>query len=59
MQDMLALNLGFALYLLDTDKHNGESLDPDRGYNRPRMASAMQAAKAAVANGAGGRFCHA
>ncbi len=59
MREMLALNLGFALYLLGMDQHKDETLDPERGYNRPRMAKAMQTAQTAVADGAGRRFCHA
>ena len=56
MRDMLALNLGLALYLLSPD---AERPDADRGYDRARMAAAMKEAKAAVAGGAGRRFCHA
>ena len=56
MRDMLALNLGLALYLLAPDP---ERPDPDLGYDRARMAAAMTEAKAAVAGGAGRRFCHA
>ena len=59
MQDMLALNLGLALYLLGSEHNAGETVDQACGYNRPRMAGAMEEAKAAVAAGAGRRFCHA
>ncbi len=59
MQDMLALNLGLALYLLGSAEQAGEETDPERGYNRPRMRRAMDQAVAAVFSGAGRRFCHA
>ena len=59
MRDMLALNLGMALYILGSQVQRGESLDPARGYNPPRMYAAMDEAKKAVAAGAGRRFCHA
>ncbi|MDR3073605.1 MAG: anthranilate phosphoribosyltransferase [Deltaproteobacteria bacterium] len=59
MRDMLALNLGLALYLLGSDSGRKETLDPDRGYNRPRMRADMEEARSAVAAGAGRRFCHA
>ena len=59
MQDMLALNLGMALYLLGSEHSSSETVDPDCGYNRPRMAEAMEQAKKAVASGAGRSFCHA
>ena len=59
MRDMLALNLGLALYLLNSERNNNETIDPDRGYNRSRMAEAMERAKDAVASGAGRSFCHA
>lgn len=59
MQDMLALNLGLALYLLGSEQNAGEAVDPACGYNRPRMAQAMEQAKEAVASGAGRSFCHA
>ena len=59
MRDMLALNLGMALYLLGSEAHSGESLDPDRGYNLERMGAAMEEARQAVSLGAGRRFCHA
>ena len=56
MRDMLALNLGLALYLLAPDE---ERPDAGCGYDKSRMAAAMQEAKTAVAGGAGRRFCHA
>ena len=56
MRDMLALNLGLALYLLAPD---AERPDAGCGYDKSRMAAAMQEAKTAVAGGAGRRFCHA
>jgi anthranilate phosphoribosyltransferase len=59
MLDMLALNLGMALYILDSAGHRGEILDPARGYNPPRMAAAMAAAEKSVVAGVGRRFCHA
>jgi len=59
MRDMLALNLGMALYILGSQGHRDESLDPTRGYNPPRMAAAMNEAGKAVAAGAGRKFCHA
>ena len=59
MADMLALNLGFALYLLRSDAGASEERDPETGYNRARMTEAMQEAKQAVAQGAGRRFAHA
>jgi len=59
MRDMLALNLGMALYLLGSEEHQGEFLDPARGYNPPRMAAAMDEAKESVAAGVGKRYCHA
>ena len=67
MQDMLALNLGLALYLLGTghgtdhgtSRAGGESVDPVCGYNKPRMSEAMLQAQQAVASGAGRSFCHA
>ena len=58
MRDMLALNLGLALYLLSPDLDQ-EQPDPDCGYDKARMAAAMREAKTAVAEGAGRRFCHA
>ncbi len=42
MRRMLALNLGLALYLLGSDSRRQETLDKDRGYNRPRMRKAME-----------------
>lgn len=57
MRDMLSLNLGFALYLMGS--RPGEDFDPECGYNRGRMKSAMQEAKDAVNKGAGRRFCNA
>jgi len=59
MRDMLALNLGMALYILGSQGHRGENLDPARGYNPSRMTAAMDEAKKAVAAGTGRRFCHA
>ena len=59
MQDMLALNLGLALYLLGAQENTKEFLDSDCGYNRLRMQAAMEEAKRAVAAGCGRRFCHA
>jgi anthranilate synthase/phosphoribosyltransferase len=59
MRDMLALNLGMALYILGSEEHRGEFLDPARGYNPPRMAAAMDEAGKAAAAGAGRRFCRA
>jgi anthranilate phosphoribosyltransferase len=59
VMDMLALNLGLALYLFGSAADKGEALDADRGYNRPRMEKAMQAAKEAAAAGAGRRWCRA
>lgn len=56
MRDMLALNLGLALYLLRPEP---ERPDAERGYDRTRMASAMAEAKTAVTRGAGRRFRHA
>jgi anthranilate phosphoribosyltransferase len=55
MRDMLALNLGLALYLLDASPKtiNGQGFDP------VVMARSMDAAKQAVALGAGRRFVHA
>lgn len=55
MRDMLALNVGLALYLLDpaTKVPGGE------GYDAVAMARAMTEAGAAVAAGAGRRFVHA
>ena len=57
MRDMLMLNVGFALYLLETDRQ--ETIDPCCGYNRSRMHTAMERARQAVQDGAGRRFCHA
>jgi len=57
MRDMLALNVGFALYLLETDHQ--ETIDAGCGYNRSRMHTAMERARQAVQDGAGRRFCHA
>jgi len=57
--DMLTLNLGLALYLLGNGKDTSEALDPDCGYNRPRMREAMSLAAQAVAQGAGRSFCRA
>jgi anthranilate phosphoribosyltransferase len=59
MRDMLVLNLGMALYILGSEEHRGEFLDPARGYNPPRMAAAMDEAGKAAAAGAGRRFCRA
>jgi len=59
MADMLTLNLGLALYLFDSEHNKGEALDPNCGYNRPRMREAMLLAGQAVAGGAGRRFCRA
>ncbi|MDR2504459.1 MAG: anthranilate phosphoribosyltransferase [Deltaproteobacteria bacterium] len=57
MRDTLALNLGFALYLLGEE--GAESLDPARGFEARRMHEAMTRARQAVRAGAGGVFCHA
>ncbi|MDR2489494.1 MAG: anthranilate phosphoribosyltransferase [Desulfovibrio sp.] len=59
MLDMLALNLGLALYVFDLAPRGVESADPDCGHNRQRMRAAMASAREAVAAGAGRRFCHA
>jgi hypothetical protein len=59
MTDMLTLNLGLALYLFESGHHEPETLDPDCGYNRPRMREAMLLAGQAIAGGAGRRFCRA
>ncbi|MCL1915306.1 MAG: anthranilate phosphoribosyltransferase [Desulfovibrionaceae bacterium] len=59
VSDMLALNLGLALYLFGSGKQPGEALDPTCGYNRQRMRETMAQAKEAVAAGAGRRFCRA
>jgi len=59
MTDMLTLNLGLALYLFDSEHNEDEALDPDCGYNRPRMREAMLLAGQAAAGGAGRRFCRA
>ena len=56
MKDMLALNLGLALYLFEPE---AECLDPVRGYDHGRMAGCMRKAREAVASGAGRRFAHA
>ena len=57
MQDMLALNLGFALYLITA--HDSESVDEACGFHKGRMRSAMHEARNAVASGLGRGFCHA
>ena len=57
MQDMLALNLGLALYLLGTEAN--ETIDQQCGYNVARMTTAMNEARQAVSSGAGRRFSHA
>lgn len=57
MQEMLALNLAFALYLLDNNAQSG--YDKDCGYNRKLMDNSVKEARKAVAEGAGRRFCHA
>ncbi|MDR2050817.1 MAG: anthranilate phosphoribosyltransferase [Deltaproteobacteria bacterium] len=57
MRDMLAFNLGFALYLLGPE--NGEAVDPARGFAPRRMSAAMEEARKAVAEGAGRKFCRA
>ncbi len=59
MADMLALNLGFALYLLRNSGEEAADRDPQCGYNRERMTAAMREAKEAVAQGAGRSFVHA
>jgi anthranilate synthase/phosphoribosyltransferase len=59
MREMLALNLGLALYVFDLKPRGGEAVDADCGYNRARMRAAMASAREAVAAGAGRRFCHA
>lgn len=59
MADMLALNLGFALYLLGSGKGGASCIDPETGYDRKRMDASMAEAKLAVARGAGRRFAHA
>ncbi|MDR1490542.1 MAG: anthranilate phosphoribosyltransferase [Desulfovibrio sp.] len=57
MREMLALNLGFALYLLGPE--NGEADDPLCGFAPKRMRAAMDRAGEAVAAGAGRRFVRA
>ena len=59
MQDMLALNLGFALYLMTNTNNDNETIDGDCGFNKERMHGAMQQARNAVASGVGRSFCHA
>lgn len=55
MRDMLALNLGLALYLLDeSPKHSN-----GKGFDQDVMARSMAEAQNAVALGAGRRFIHA
>lgn len=55
MRDMLALNLGLALYLLDeAPKSCG-----GKGFDAPAMARFMAEAQKAVASGAGRRFVNA
>ena len=56
MQDMLALNLGLALYLLD---HKAEKPAPALGYDHSLMQICMERAKEAVAGGVGKRFAGA
>ena len=58
MQQMLALNVGVALYLLDQENLE-EAIDETCGFNVDRMHQCMQRAKKAVAEGAGRRFSHA
>ena len=53
MQDMLALNLGLALYLLE---HDPAKAPPASDYDREKMQLCMQRAKEAVAGGAGKKF---
>lgn len=57
MSDMLALNVGFALYLLKYTP--GSAYDEPCGYDKALMRSSMLEARAAVAQGAGRRFCNA
>ncbi|MDR2800125.1 MAG: anthranilate phosphoribosyltransferase [Desulfovibrio sp.] len=57
MREMLALNLGFALYLLGPE--DGEADDPLRGFAPKRMGAAMARAGEAVGAGAGRRFVRA
>ena len=55
MRDMVALNVGLALYLLDTaPKKSG-----DAGFDAPLMARSMEKARRAVEEGAGRRFANA
>jgi anthranilate phosphoribosyltransferase len=55
MRDMLTLNLGLSLYILDSSYGQAEA----KGYNTAAMSRCMEEAKAAVAAGAGRRFVHA
>ena len=55
MNDMVSINLGLAIYLLELHKHT-EKIDPELGYDKVQMQAAMQKAKLAVKNGAGQRF---
>ncbi|MDR0827656.1 MAG: anthranilate phosphoribosyltransferase [Desulfovibrio sp.] len=54
MRDMLALNLGFALYLLEPE--DGEAADPALGFAPLRMREAMERAGRAVDQGAGRKW---
>ena len=58
MQEMVALNLALAVYLLGLDTGE-EHIDPACGFDPQRMQDAMQQARAAVQAGAGGRYVHA
>ena len=55
MRDMLALNVGLGIYLLNLDPAT-ENTDPVCGYDKEQMALAMQQAKDAVAAGVGRGF---
>ena len=55
MRDMLALNLGLALYLLD---ETPKTVDAE-GYDKSAMARFMDQARTAVVSGAGRRFADA
>ena len=55
MRDMLALNVGLGVYLLESDPAR-ETIDPVCGYDRARMTEAMNRARSAVAAGTGRVF---
>ena len=59
MLDMLALNLGFALYLITGDGNDDAEVDAVCGFDKGRMHAAMCEARNAVASGVGRSFCHA